>query len=731
MRWTSLILSVLAVPVALSTPVHAIPIGSTTDSKVNGSLMDKFKQAFKGNEGPSACLRPPSIMSMIEPKCYSSLPNSDSNIATKAASDELSPITHLPADLLGEIFFHVVFNAPAIDISRGLALIDKLPWSLAHVCFAWKTAVYSEPRIWRDIMVITKGPWVELYSKKLHDAFPFGISSIASPSHELRMLNTHHASSLLRNLRILCVRGSMESMIDMDLHCSELLASLEVLKLGITSGWQSYMVQPTLFGTMQNLSALSLRDSGGLDKLLLMLDVPWERLTTLDVGIISKVSETLLNTLLKCTHLNHLSYDYRDDPLNGPLPSLNSKSFLSSLSSLSMRHTMLPDLLSSCSRLKTLQLSSSDLHAVMTRVLPHVPNIELLTLSSEVGCIYFEQDVQTIIRLDHLQILTTVSPRSIVFLKYVVTPRLTHLHFEYEMPNGLWIDSKILPITEILGLLQRSNTTLVSFHYGYPVHIEQDIILLRFLRALPRLQEFVTPLLQFSESSLVEMNKKSLLPNLRTLTIGVTSPQAFADFVDDRMKAELRDEGFIRLKTACAYYQPPSGEAISLITYHESLERLQMLNLKHGTSFRLLLDQTSRKGTGAELMSRNTVTPRIDLVHFGEGWLAAEPEKLGPTSQVSAHARQDRVSNNKRNIVTATGGKSKVHTIRLSGEGNAAGFTCLLIDERTVLSALLLRGTPQEGWGAGRFQQRTSLKHAESDFSKSPLRSRSSSESMD
>ncbi|KAG5351561.1 hypothetical protein C0989_005831 [Termitomyces sp. Mn162] len=203
---------------------------------------------------------------------------------------------------------------------------------------------------------------------------------------------------------------------------------------------------------------------------------------------------------------------------------------------------------------------------------------------------YNKMDIaDSVARLDSLRSLL-LDTNSVYVLEFLNFPKLTTL----SMKKGwMGVLSHGLPTPQVRDFIDRSGCIIESFWYESDVRgkdFRRYKRLRSLLDALPSLRDFSAsdPSVLFIDDLLNEVKENILMPRVQTLRICVESPVLFADVVDSRVKAELKEEGFIRLKTAFAYYPALYTEDHVQIVPQAALGKLEALNNTYGTNFRMV-----------------------------------------------------------------------------------------------------------------------------------------------
>ncbi|KAG5350613.1 hypothetical protein C0989_010166 [Termitomyces sp. Mn162] len=154
------------------------------------------------------------------------------------------------------------------------------------------------------------------------------------------------------------------------------------------------------------------------------------------------------------------------------------------------------------------------------------------------------------------------------------------------------IMSRGLPTPKIRDFVARSGCILQTFHYSdlRGNDLENYQLLRSLLDALPSLRDFSSDddyTVLFTDDLLIKMKDNILLPKLQTLKIWIESPALFADVIESRVNSELKEEGFIRLKTAFASYWTYK-DGVRTVVPQVALEKLEGMNAMYGTNFKMV-----------------------------------------------------------------------------------------------------------------------------------------------
>ncbi|KAG6860257.1 hypothetical protein C0995_013608 [Termitomyces sp. Mi166 len=504
----------------------------------------------------------------------------------------LPPHEYLPVDILQEIFSHVVTRAGTIDIPHHLT--NTLPWSLGQVCSDWREIVHSHPCLWRNIRLTTSITKLRNGDfDRLDRILPYGLPALnIQDDNDIyeTIRNDKRAdyvlgASLLSQLRSLRIRASLAALLELLSAIPSSIALSEV-SLDITHPVVDGLQNLKLFTATKNLTWLKLQTfhtdnathNATAMTLLHLPHISFDRLTHLDLQYLcdGKFPE-FWEIWNQCTSLKKLCLPTFHTI---PLPSRLSHPFLPRLEALTISWAIQYEPFP-LKQLKTLSLNALYLQE-MIDILRQTTHLESLSLSS----IWFSESstYSTMLRLDSVESLSLDTDCSFV-LDFLNFPKLTTL----DMEKGNWgIMTYSLPTRRIRAFIARSGCILETFNYESPVAGKgpnRHKILRSLLDALPSLRNFSASYesVLFRDKLLNEMIGNVLLPKVQMLRICVASPALFADFIESRVNAELREEGFIRLKTVFAYY-PASKRA------NDALERLEAMNNMYGTDFRMVAD---------------------------------------------------------------------------------------------------------------------------------------------
>lgn len=233
----------------------------------------------------------------------------------EAHKDFVSPLSRLPAEILGDIFLHVL-PQPSIPLS-----VDEPPLILDLVCKRWKVVSRSTPALWSRISLLLKD------NSQNHDIT--GISACLDRSGDLPLSISISCLSSYRipdggNRALALLASHCEQWQSLYLYSLPLdvikdvasgvkgrLLSMEELILNThliedATGFDAFSIAPRL----RCLGSSSSRYTDIVTNRSLCL--PWNDLTTLIIDIRDTVD--ILGVLLDCQNLIHLTADINDDP---------------------------------------------------------------------------------------------------------------------------------------------------------------------------------------------------------------------------------------------------------------------------------------------------------------------------------------------------------------------------------------------------------------------------------
>ncbi|KAH0580737.1 hypothetical protein J132_02365 [Termitomyces sp. J132] len=515
------------------------------------------------------------------------------------ANSYLPPHEYLPVDIVGEIFAHVITEAGIIHIPHRLS--NTLPWSLGQVCSSWREILHSVPHLWGTIRLTTSITRLRNgHLDRLNRILPYSLpalniredNDIDEAIRNLERSNYTLETSLLSRLHSLHITASSAALVELlsAIHSPIVLSelSLDMIEPVILDELQNIK----LFAVTNNLTSLKLRTSPAITttnvKAFLHLPaIHFDRLTHLDVKNLNDPHFSgLWDILSQCISLKNLSLSVNNSMIISPRP---GPQFLPRLEALDLSSLYTVN----CHLFPLKQLTALSLSYMgpqcMVDFLHQTVQLESLSLMSIRR--YNKMDIaDSVARLDSLRSLL-LDTNSVYVLEFLNFPKLTTL----SMKKGwMGVLSHGLPTPQVRDFIDRSGCIIESFWYESDVRgkdFRRYKRLRSLLDALPSLRDFSAsdPSVLFIDDLLNEVKENILIPRVQTLRICVESPVLFADVVESRVKAELKEEGFIRLKTAFAYYPALYTEDHVQIVPQAALGKLEALNNTYGTNFRMVL----------------------------------------------------------------------------------------------------------------------------------------------